>query len=68
MDRELLVEIGVEEMPASWLPSLTTQLRDRLNARLVEENLGSKTTGRGLRDATTIDGVSAGTGRSAGRS
>jgi len=44
MDRELLVEIGVEEMPASWLPSLTAQLRDRLNARLVEENLGSKTT------------------------
>jgi len=26
MDRELLLEIGVEEMPASWLPALTTQL------------------------------------------
>ena len=26
MDRELLIEIGVEEVPASWLPPLTTQL------------------------------------------
>lgn len=43
MDRELLVEIGVEEMPASWLPGLTAQLRERLNARLVEEGLPSKT-------------------------
>ena len=30
MDRELLLEIGVEEMPASWLPGLTTQLADAL--------------------------------------
>ena len=44
MDRELLLEIGVEEMPASWLPSLTTQLAQRLTARLVEEGLPSKTT------------------------
>ena len=28
MDRELLIEIGVEEMPASWLPGLTVQLTD----------------------------------------
>ena len=28
MDRELLIEIGVEEMPASWLPGLTAQLTD----------------------------------------
>jgi glycyl-tRNA synthetase beta chain len=42
MDRELLVEIGVEELPASWLPGLTTQLRDRLKARLTEEGLTSK--------------------------
>jgi len=26
---ELLREIGVEEMPAAWLPGLTVQLRDR---------------------------------------
>jgi len=43
MDRELLVEIGVEEMPASWLPGLTAQLKARLNARLVEEGLPAKT-------------------------
>jgi glycyl-tRNA synthetase beta chain len=36
MDRELLLEIGVEELPASWLPGLTDQiarvLTDELNA------------------------------------
>ena len=31
MDRELLLEIGVEEMPASWLPALTAQLAARLD-------------------------------------
>ena len=36
MDRELLIEIGVEEMPASWLPSLTRQLQERLDARLLD--------------------------------
>ncbi|HXW05933.1 MAG TPA: glycine--tRNA ligase subunit beta [Vicinamibacterales bacterium] len=36
MDRELLIEIGVEELPASWLPALTRQLRERVEARLVE--------------------------------
>ena len=36
MDRELLIEIGVEELPASWLPNLTRQLADRLEARLKE--------------------------------
>jgi glycyl-tRNA synthetase beta chain len=34
MDRELLIEIGVEELPAGWLPSLTRQMADRLEARL----------------------------------
>ena len=42
MDRELLLEIGVEELPASWLPSLTSQLAARLTARLAEEGLTSK--------------------------
>jgi glycyl-tRNA synthetase beta chain len=39
MDRELLIEIGVEEIPASWLPGLTTQLATRLDARLKELRL-----------------------------
>jgi glycyl-tRNA synthetase beta chain len=42
MDRELLIEIGVEEMPASWLPNLTGQLAARLQARLVETGLPVK--------------------------
>jgi glycyl-tRNA synthetase beta chain len=36
MDRELLIEIGVEELPASWMPRLTQQLAERLDARLKE--------------------------------
>jgi glycyl-tRNA synthetase beta chain len=42
MDRELLLEIGVEELPASWLPHLTAQLAARLTARLNEHGLPSK--------------------------
>src|SRR5204862_5095653 len=34
MDRELLLEIGCEELPASWLPGLTNQI-----GRVVEEQL-----------------------------
>jgi glycyl-tRNA synthetase beta chain len=36
MDRELLIEIGVEELPASWMPGLTRQIAERLEARLKE--------------------------------
>jgi glycyl-tRNA synthetase beta chain len=39
MDRELLIEIGVEELPASWLPNLTTQVGTRLEARLKDLRL-----------------------------
>ena len=39
MDRELLIEIGVEELPASWMPALTRQLADRLGARLNESRI-----------------------------
>lgn len=39
MDRELLIEIGVEELPAAWMPSLTRQLADRLTARLNESRI-----------------------------
>jgi glycyl-tRNA synthetase beta chain len=34
VDRELLLEIGCEELPASWLSSLTAQLGDVLPAQL----------------------------------
>jgi glycyl-tRNA synthetase beta chain len=36
MDRELLIEIGCEEIPASWLPGLTKQLGTHLESRLKE--------------------------------
>ncbi len=39
MSRELLIEIGVEELPASWMPGLTRQLAERLEARLKEHRL-----------------------------
>jgi glycyl-tRNA synthetase beta chain len=39
MDRELLLEIGVEELPASWLPVLTVQMAEKLEARLKEMRL-----------------------------
>ena len=34
MDRELLLELGTEELPASWLPGLTRQIRDGLDGAL----------------------------------
>jgi glycyl-tRNA synthetase beta chain len=34
VDRELLIEIGCEEIPASWLPGLTRQLGEHLDAQL----------------------------------
>lgn len=39
MDRELLLEIGTEEIPASWLPALTEQLGHVLAAKLKEARL-----------------------------
>ncbi len=39
MDRELLLEIGTEEIPASWLPGLTTQIGQVLDAKLKEARL-----------------------------
>ena len=39
MERELLLEIGTEEIPASWLPSLTAQIGQALEAKLKEARL-----------------------------
>ena len=39
MDRELLLEIGCEELPASWLPALTIQVGDAMVAQLREHRL-----------------------------
>jgi glycyl-tRNA synthetase beta chain len=39
MDRELLIEIGVEELPASWLPPLMQNMSDVLRAALKANGL-----------------------------
>ena len=39
MDRELLLEIGCEELPASWLPGLTQQAGEVVVAQLKEQRL-----------------------------
>src|SRR5438445_2020877 len=43
MDRELLLEIGCEELPASWLPPLTNQIGDIVRAQLQEHRLPAET-------------------------
>jgi glycyl-tRNA synthetase beta chain len=39
MDRELVLEIGCEELPASWLPGLTQQIGEVVVAELRERRL-----------------------------
>lgn len=41
MERELLLELGLEEIPASWLPGLTTQIGVVLAAKLKEARLST---------------------------
>src|SRR5215471_11541076 len=43
MDRELLLEIGCEEIPASWLPGLTSQLGEVVIKQLKEQRLAPET-------------------------
>src|SRR6187401_714518 len=48
MDRELLVEIGCEEIPAGWLPALTRQLGEQLDARLKQLRLETESKAEGF--------------------
>ena len=43
MDRELLIEVGCEELPASWLPDLTRQFGDVVAAGLKAHRLTPET-------------------------
>ena len=43
MDRELLLEIGCEELPAGWLPSLTNQVGEAFAAELRARRLPPET-------------------------
>src|SRR4029077_18707628 len=45
MDRELVLEIGCEELPASWLPALTNQIGEVVAAQLREQRLAPETPG-----------------------
>jgi glycyl-tRNA synthetase beta chain len=42
VDRELLLEIGCEELPAGWLPALTNQIGEVVTAQLKEQRLGAE--------------------------
>jgi glycyl-tRNA synthetase beta chain len=42
MERELLLEIGCEEIPATWLVSSARQLAERMRARLTEFRLATE--------------------------
>src|SRR6266545_4464468 len=48
MDRELLIEIGCEEIPASWLPGLTVQVATHLDARLKGTRLTTESKAEGF--------------------
>ena len=41
VERELLLEIGCEELPATWLPGLTAQLAEVLGGRLDTHGIGA---------------------------
>jgi glycyl-tRNA synthetase beta chain len=43
MDRELLLEIGCEEIPAGWLADLTNQVGELVSAQLKEQRLAPET-------------------------
>ena len=57
MDRELLIEIGCEELPASWLPALTRQLGEHLAARLAALRLPPDAPVETLQHAAAADGA-----------
>ena len=55
MDRELLLEIGCEELPASWLPGLTEQLGERARRAAEGAAPAARSAGRDLQHAAAAD-------------
>ena len=51
MDRELLLEIGCEELPASWLPGLTNQVGEVLARPAARASPGAGGAGGNLQHA-----------------
>ena len=68
MDRELLLEIGCEELPASWLPGLTAQIGEVMVAQLNAQRLAAGGAGRNLQHAAAADRPDRPTLRAADRS
>ena len=68
MDRELLIEIGVEELPAAWLPGLTQQLARARDARPERAAPRADRAGRDLQHAAAADGARRQDRRASGRS
>ena len=68
MDRELLIEIGCEEIPASWLPGLTRAARRRISTRGSRSSrLDTGRAGRKLQHAAPADRARREAGRAADR-
>jgi hypothetical protein len=68
VDRELLIEIGTEELPASWLPSLTTQHRRGARRRASRRTACRRRAGRDLQHARRLTVRCGEGGRAADRS
>ena len=68
MDRELLLEIGVEEMPASWLPRSDRAAGGTADRAPERRRPAVAHHGRNARHAAAADRLSAGARRSPGRS
>ena len=68
VDRELLLEIGCEELPASWLPPLTDQIGEVVEAELRAHRLAPEVAGRDLQHAAAADGARRARARAADRS
>ena len=55
MDRELLLEIGCEEIPASWLPRLTQQVGEVVVGAAARPSASARGAGRNLQHAAAAD-------------
>ena len=68
MDRELLIEIGVEELPAAWMPGLTRQLAERVGGAAERVPHRARRADRELQHAAAADRARGEDCRAPGRS
>ena len=67
MDRELLIELGVEELPASWLPPLTRQLAEVTDAQVKLQRLAADAQAEAYSHAAPAGGARGAARRAADR-